>query len=325
MVKEAINGEEEKSPLKPFSQYEDEKKAAAEKARADVLNVPKGQEAYIEAIKKHKVDPIAFGAWLIAKIFEKNKDKPWYKGGLTPEKAIAYVATGKLPLSLYNLIDYYKNFKALQKKFGKISEEDLDLLQAGIDKQRRGEDVEFEPTGEEPEPEPEVKEKEKYLRGGERLKNVAQDLGGLSQMQVVNITKNAEEKLRKLTNGAELYDLSPQQADELEEKIDIAVEDESMDYAAKLKATNNVDAFLETLVKDHILNSNERELVTQEEKDGLQILLDKDEETIAAILETDFEDEDSLFKTFQNAVSHNLFPAAKRGPKPKGIVPTENE
>jgi gas vesicle protein len=246
---------------------------------ADIL------EGYYEDLK----DVSGFSAWVMRAWFnpERYTKSPWFSPEITAETVIMHITGNpKFPYSPSQLIEMYKAIPAIQHGLNANgAEKEIVELEEAI-----------------------------YKKGEQTLSAIGAQLGNVSATMVKKIGDGAEEKIKKFYNGVAPDDMSIEEEEDMFELIEDARMHASIDFAAALKSSNgDIKAFFAVLVKNQILSSNEVELISAEEIQGLVMLQSMDADIIEEILVEDLEDDDNIFKTFQNAVSKRVFPPGRRG------------
>lgn len=250
---------------------------------------------YLDSIRDKK----QLSAWLMRQYFNpsKHSKKIWFDPSVTEENVLNHISSterkGVFPLSAKELAELWKLKKSLGQSLGKLS--DAELSQGEAKPVKKVED-----------------EKTKYQTGDVTLRDVGQELGGLTPTMINKLSDTGMEKFKKLLGGKDSEDFAGQTKN-LMQKISQAREEVAKDFAVALKSAPSVESFLADLVKAQTLTVKELELIEPEEKEGLDILREREPEAIAAILAQDIEDVDNLFKTFQSAVSKKMLPYGKRG------------
>lgn len=243
-----------------------------------------------------------FSAWIMRQYFDpaKHSDKVWFDPSVTAANVLDYLSSAEgsrlFPNSPRNLVNLWKLKLDLGNKLGTTADEDD---AASVDQ------------GEE-------EEKAKYQTGDVSLKDIGQELGGVTPTMINKLASAGMEKFAKLTGGKHPEDLDDEELESFLKAIKDARVEAASEFASKLKAAKSVNAFLQGLAKEQVLTPTDLKIISPEELEGLQILKGKPSENITLILLQDIEDDDNLFKTFQSLVSKKVFPPGKRGrPKKK--------
>jgi len=256
-------------------------------------------------------DKKALSAWLMRQYFNPNKDtkKIWYDPSVTEQNVLDHLSStekkGTFPLSTKEVAELWKLKKNLGASMGKLSDKELALVGSEPASKKAAEPEE---------------EKQTYQTGETTLRDIGQELGGLTPTMINKLGATAQEKFKKLFGG-ETSDDATGQTKNLMQKIQRAREVTADEFVAALKSAPSVAAFLESLVKSQILTANELKLIEPEEMEGLDILREKEPERAKMILVQDIEEDDNLFKTFQSAVSKKMLPYGKRG-RPRKVDPS---
>lgn len=243
-----------------------------------------------------------FKGWVMRQYFNpsKHSDKIWYDRSVTKDNVLDYISSQRgqklFPNTPRNLVNLWKLKSDLSSRLG-ATVRDLEKAEKK-DK--------------------EEEEKAKYQTGDVSLKDIGQELGGVTPTMINKLATSGMEKFAKLTKDVSPSEMEYADVEDMLNKIETARQEVAKEFAKKLKEANSVDEFLKTLAKEHILTPTDLKIISPEEIEGLEILMDKSEDRIAMILIEDIEDDDNLFKTYQSAVSKKVHPPAKRGrPKKK--------
>jgi hypothetical protein len=257
-----------------------------------------------------------FGAWIMRAWFnpERNSKSAWYAENLTQETVLDHILRNpKFPYSPSQLVEIWKAIPSIQRGLNSAnSSDEISAVEntMGV-----------------------------YKKGEQTLSTIGAELGDVSATMVKKIGDGAEEKIKKFYGAKSPYDLSIEEEEEMINTVDQARSDAAVEFAATLVASaGNIKAFFDVLVKGQILSSNEVGLISAEEFQALYSLsmmnfetMDKEtvedlvangytiEDLIEEILVEDLEDDENVFKTFQNAVSKKVFPPGKRG-RPKKVI-----
>lgn len=240
----------------------------------------------------------AFKKWLYTTYFGPSRSgERWYDPNVTVDNVLDQLVKPKSPISPKGAVEVWKHMPAIKKGLSAAdADKDLDTVAALV-----GGD-----------------EGEKYTKGDATLKAMSKSLGGVTPTMVNKIFAGGAEKIKKLTGGVNPEDMGDEDLAALSQRIDVARQETAVDFAKLLKASRgNTKKFLDGLVKSQVLTAGELGLLTDEEVGALTMLAGKPENEIQAALLADIDEDDNVFKTFQNAVAKRVFPAGKRG-RPKG-------
>lgn len=243
-------------------------------------------------IKKDEVPLIVDGLqdWALRAYFgEKNKNKIWYTSEVTKESVLDRFFKNTAPISPENLLNVWLEIPRLQ--------EALESFESKIKQ----------------EVVPEENDGTTYISGDITLKEIAKNLGGITGTMVNKLFQSGVDKMKILTNGIHPDEIESNDWYKLEEKVEQAVTSTSLRYAILLFGSSGHEDFLNTLIAESIITEKEALLVSDDEKQGLDILRNEYPiERSAIILAADYNEEESLFTTFQSAVSKLLFPRRKK-------------
>ncbi len=244
-------------------------------------------------------DKDKLAAWLIRQYFnpQKHSDKVWYDDSVTEDNVLEYISDmgNNFPLTPAEVADMWRSMKSLKSSMAQISDDEYAQI---------------------PDDEEQEKEKGKYQTGDVSLKDIGEELGGLTPTMVNKLASSGQEKMSKILKTS-LEDIDDEDLDNVINQIYDARYNAAEEFANALKeSAGNVTAFLKQLMKKQYLSSSEAKSLSDEERQGLEILAEKDPENIRAILLQDIEEGHNMFKTFQAMVSKKIFPPKKRG-RPK--------
>jgi hypothetical protein len=244
-------------------------------------------------------DKDKFVAWIMRQYFnpEKHGKQIWYNPSVNEDNVLEYISKIKnhFPLSPKEVADLWRLKKSLSSSMNVIDKELEEI----------------------PDEEEEKPEKGTYQTGEVSLKDIGQELGGLTPTMINKLAASGMEKIRKLSGGTAPWDMESDQWEALLAAIKSARSDTATEYAEALKGSaGNIRGFLQSLAKQQILTPSDLNLIRDEEVEGLAILYTKPAEQIRNILLQDIEGDNNIFKSFQSAVSKKIFPPGKRG-RPK--------
>lgn len=241
-----------------------------------------------------------FAAWIMRQYFDpsKHSDKVWFDSSVTADNVLEYLSSPDgsrlFPNSPRNLVSLWKLKLDLGAKLGTVSDEEMD----------------DDPSSEE--------EKAKYQTGDVSLKDIGQELGGVTPTMINKLASAGMEKFSKLTSGKHPSDLDDEELENFLKVIKDARLTGAKEFADKLISAKSINAFLHSLAKEQVLTPTDLKIISPEELDALKILKTRPKENIILILLEDVENDDNIFKTYQSYVSKKVFPPGKRGrPKKK--------
>jgi hypothetical protein len=245
----------------------------------------------------------ALAAWALQTYFgEKSRGQRWFCEGLTEETVLNEFTKSCSPISPVHLVELWKAIPGIQKGLRAIdAEKDIDMVAAYLGRDKS---------------EPQIPN---YNKGDATLHEMSAELGTITATMVNKIFTGGAEKLRTLTGGASPEDLEDDVLTEIMEKIDRSRALAADIFAKSLLAhAGNIPAFLDSELKVHHLTRTEREAVGEDEIQCLLALSELTHEEIVRALLVDIEEDENLFKTFQNAASKLIHP--RRSGRPKGSV-----
>lgn len=228
-----------------------------------------------------------FSKWVMRQYFnpEKNHEAPWFCAQVNELNVSGKIKNKELTRFPYSYSEIFHMWKL-------VSSVRSTLMKRHADEEEKSR-----------------KEKSKYQTGEITLKDIGKQVGGgVTPTMVNNILNSATIKMKKITNGVSLKDLSQEQSFAIYKKICDSREQVGTKYTRELKLSNgNVEAFFAELGKKKIVSVSETRQADDNEKFGLKLLSEKEESTVKRILLEDIESDDNMFKTFQSAVSKHVF------------------
>ncbi len=252
----------------------------------DILMDEEVVREYYEEVK----DLIGFRTWIMNSWFnpEKHSGKVWFNAMVTPEMILGFITENpKFPYTPNQLADMWKTMPHIRRG----------LTSASADSDIEAVEVTIGTT---------------YKKGEQTLSSIGLELGDVSATMVKKIGDTAEEKVKRFYT--ELASDSCIEEENALKLLDDARLHAAVEWATLLKnSEGNINAFFGFLVKAQILSIHEVGLLNPNEIDAILMLYQMEQEVIEEILIEDIEEDDNIFKTFQNAVSKRIFPGGKRG------------
>lgn len=214
---------------------------------------------------------------------EKNKTKPWYDSSVTTENVLDQFVGSKSPISPKNLVELWKLIPKLSKSLhSKRVQRDLDSLTKSL--------------------------RLNSFYGSQApnltFRDLKSKLGNITTTMVNKIFLSGTQKIKHLTKGVPPDEMDPVEFADLMKRIDICRQEVAREFAKSLKESNkDIKSFLLKF-----LTKVEISWVSEEEIEALIQLSGYEEELVVEMLLSDIEEDDNLFKTFQNAVSKEICP-----------------
>jgi len=227
-------------------------------------------------------------AWLIKYYFNDNrKDTAWYNPTVSVDNVLAYISDLRsgFPLSPHEVCDDWAIKKSLKSDFAQIEDD----------------------------PKPVKGKKEAiYNTGDVSLKDIGEELHGITAMMAQKIETSALDKF-KLMTGASRDGL-----DAAMEIIDQAQLTVAAEFVQHLRAANHsVQQFLDIIKKEYQISPFEMtDIKTNSELKMINFLFNQDDEDIVDYLRGDIMRDNNRMKSYQTMVSKHLYPSKKRG-RPK--------
>lgn len=276
----------------------------------EALEASMGEDEYSEKAREveEKIsgkvrDMEGFKRWLMDKYFgPQHSSKPWYKPGITVDNVLGRLMDKDSPISLKGAVEVWNSMPFLKRGLEALGDEELlkKLEMGGFD------DEDLEKAEEELEDQKPVMPTKYHRSELDTESELAKEFGVTKQM-IHQIAVNAMNKIRRLTGGVDVADMTPEQLKTLKGKI-AAIRNRAADEYSHLLKTfaDNIDRFFDALLTKQIIGPSEVEKMKEEESEALSHLATKPVEDIKEILLTDIEEDDNLFKSFQNYVAKTL-------------------
>ena len=235
-------------------------------------------------------DRAKLSEWLVSYYFNPAKrDRVWFNSGVDANNVLAYISDPRsgFPLSPSDVCDDWNIKKSLKGDF------------AAID---------FDAVGAKP-----VKGKKEaiYNTGDISLKDIGQELHGITAMMALKLETSGTAKMQLMTG---------RNRDGMEaamERINEAHKTVAADFTALLKASGNTSKFFDAIKKAYQITPLEMEdIKTNRELKMITFLMGQDDIDIIDYLRGDILKQDNRMKSFQTMISKHLYPSKKRG-RPK--------
>lgn len=234
-------------------------------------------------------DQAKLAEWLMRYYFNDNrKDAAWYSSRVNAGNVLAYISDPRsgFPLSPSDVCDDWAIKKSLKGDFAAI---DFDAVAKA----------------------PKGKKEAIYNTGDVSLKDIGQELHGITAMMALKLETSGTAKMQLMTGR------NRDGMDAAMERISEAHKTVSEAYAALLLSCNSVNTFLDAIKKAYQITPLEmQDIKTNRELKMIQFLMKQDATEIAEYLRGDILKQDNRMKSFQTMVSKHLYPSKKRG-RPK--------
>ena len=235
-------------------------------------------------------DRAKLSEWLVSYYFSPEKrDRVWFNSGVDANNVLAYISDPRsgFPLSPSDVCDDWNIKKSLKGDFAAI---DFDAVAA---KPVKG------------------KKEAIYNTGDISLKDIGQELHGITAMMALKLETSGTAKMQLMTG---------RNRDGMEaamERINEAHKTVAADFTALLKASGNTSKFLDAIKKAYQITPLEMEdIKTNRELKMITFLMGQDDIDIIDYLRGDILKQDNRMKSFQTMISKHLYPSKKRG-RPK--------
>lgn len=235
-------------------------------------------------------DRAKLSEWLMSYYFsDAKRDRVWFNSGVTSDNVLAYISDPRsgFPLSPSDVCDDWNIKKSLKGDFANI---DFDAVAKPV----KG------------------KKEAIYNTGDISLKDIGQELHGITAMMALKLETSGTAKMQLMTG---------KNRDGMEaamERINEAHKTVAAAFTTLLKASGkNANKFLEAIKKAYQITPLEMEdIKTNRELKMITFLMDQDDIDIIDYLRGDILKQDNRMKSFQTMISKHLYPSKKRG-RPK--------
>ena len=234
-------------------------------------------------------DRVKLSEWLMRYYFNDNrKDSAWYSADVNEDNVLAYISDPRsgFPLSPSDVCDDWAIKKSLKGDFAQI---DFDAVAKPV----KG------------------KKEAIYNTGDVSLKDIGQELHGITAMMALKLETSGTAKMQLMTGkNRDGMEAAMERISEAHRVVGDA-------YATLLLSCNSVNAFLEAIKKAYQITPLEmQDIKTNRELKMIKFLMDQDATEISEYLRGDILKQNNRMKSFQTMVSKHLYPSKKRG-RPK--------
>ena len=234
-------------------------------------------------------DRVKLSEWLMRYYFNDNrKDSAWYSADVNEDNVLAYISDPRsgFPLSPSDVCDDWAIKKSLKGDFAQI---DFDAVAKPV----KG------------------KKEAIYNTGDVSLKDIGQELHGITAMMALKLETSGTAKMQLMTGkNRDGMEAAMERISEAHRVVGDA-------YATLLLSCNSVNAFLEAIKKAYQITPLEMEdIKTNRELKMIKFLMDQDATEISEYLRGDILKQNNRMKSFQTMISKHLYPSKKRG-RPK--------
>lgn len=218
---------------------------------------------------------------------EKQVGKPWYRPGVTVDNVLEEFTKPTSPISPIFLVELWKDKVSLEGLNSKRKRPAEQTVESYLNREKAV------PT---------------YEKWDIKINSMRGDFGGITRAMIAKIASKGLSKISWLLDGVSPEDMSPEADLLLDEKIDRVRQETAIWFAKNLwEHAGRVMRFLAKLNSRGILTKTEFELVTEAEYQTLCELAHLKQEEIVPFLLCDIEEDDNLFRSYQNAVSYFIF------------------
>ena len=234
-------------------------------------------------------DRAKLSEWLMRYYFNDNRrDASWFNPHVNADNVLAYVSDPRsgFPLSPSDVCDDWAIKKSLKGDFAQI---DFDAVAKPV----KG------------------KKEAIYNTGDISLKDIGQELHGITAMMALKLETSGTAKMQLMTGrNRDGMEAAMERISEAHRVVGEA-------FATLLLSSSSVTAFLEAIKKAYQITPLEmQDIKTNRELKMIKFLMDQDAADIVDYLRGDILKQDNRMKSFQTMVSKHLYPSKKRG-RPK--------
>jgi hypothetical protein len=234
--------------------------------------------------------------WIMRQWFnaEKHGEKPWYSPSVNAGTVLSYVSRSKFfPLSPLQLTDMWRVMPTIRSGLKLMSSKDLKNLEEVLESEEK---------------------KVKNKSGEHTLNEIAKEVGDTSAPSIQQLERSGMMKFALASNGRNISDLEPDEATELNNKIDSARLVAAKNFVSTLREAESIDEFFARLIQMQTMTAIDLKITTQREKDTLNLLTSYDDETIIQFLLNDISRDRNVIKSYQGCVAHTVFPRRRGRP-----------
>lgn len=233
-----------------------------------------------------------FIAWTLRQYFA-DPGVPWYSEDVREDNVLAFLSqpNNKFPHTPISLVNLYRLKRSLQKSSGMVSNEELDEIIELQEKRKR---------------------QHRYHKGDADLKEVSSCIGDYTKSMISKISYEAIGKLKNLTNGKNLSSLSYEEEEELERRLNGALEKASTLYSEVLHLSQNHKQVISALRELKLLKASEVGQIKEEELRWIDEYVGLDASFLKEFLLIDIEQDDNFVQSFQMVYS-KIVHGRKRG------------
>lgn len=222
-----------------------------------------------------------FASWILRQYINKPNSR-WFNLNIEPQNVFKFLSDPKFgfPHTPNSIVSLYKLKCQLQKSLGKHTE--LETDEADKTELKDGED-------------------KRFFFGDVSLKNISKEVGGITNSMISRISYQAMEKIKNLTGGVNIENLSYEEDIKLENRLNRALDRAANIYAGIIYSSSSYDEILSKLRKYNIIKSHDVSQISSIEKKWLEYYVNVTcIDQIVEDLKYDllYED-DNIVKTFQ--------------------------
>lgn len=235
-------------------------------------------------------------AWIMRQWFnsEKHGNKPWYSSDVTEDSVLSFISRSKhFPITPIQLVDMWRVMPSVRNGLKMLTTEDFEALEDALEGDKKT---------------------AKYKKGEESLSAIGKECGGITAPMIQRLERSGSEKIFELSGGNNFMNLDPDDAEVMNDKIDIARLAAAKNYAELLKSHNDVDDLFQHFIQNQIMTNIDLKLISQRERDTLGILQSYAKDTIVEFLLNDIARDSNVIKSFQSCVAHTIFPRRRGRP-----------
>lgn len=239
-------------------------------------------------------------AWVMRQWFnpDKHSGKAWYTTDVNTDNVLSYISRNRhFPLSPIQIADMWRSMPSIRSGLKMLTDTDLTDLNSFVEAQGENE-----------------KKKIKYTKRDETFSAIGKEVGNITAPMIQRLERSAIEKFAVLCGGKNPMRMDENENESISMKIDSARIDAAERFAEILKSADDIDSFFQTLQKLQVITKIDVSIVTQREKDTLEILTGYATDTIVQFLLQDISCDNNVIKSYQSLVAQTVFPRRKGRP-----------
>lgn len=251
-----------------------------------MMTTPNNSE-FIESLKRANIKKNGNLINWAFKTFYSDPKATWYDPNVHPGNVLSAFKTPKTPITFFALMKLWNLKKELQ------SNRNL--------KERKSSNSSLRT--------PKLPPKNPRIYSNESMSNISKEIGCMNHSAIQTTISTGIEKIKKLTKNKSWKDVPEEEFEKLNNLIDEVRKISAKEYVHILNyfKKGKISKFLEYLVQSDNMTKKDLKFVSVEEIEALYTLSKLKDYKMKELLLRDIENEDNVFKTYQNLVSRNIF------------------